>query len=71
MEAKENGSGTKDQKPQSRYPPPPEYWKKFENSSKDMKKPDLKLLKGKGYTLQFNGAQTHFQNVNLIPNIID
>ena len=71
MEGKENGSGAKDQKPQSRFPPPPEYWKKFENSSKDMKKPDLKQLKGKGYTLRFNGAQVYFQNVIVVANIID
>jgi hypothetical protein len=38
-----------------KFPPPPGYYKQFENSKKDMQKPDLNVLRRKGHTLFFNG----------------
>jgi len=38
-----------------KFPPPPGYYKEFVNSKKDLPKPDLSVLRRKGYSLFFNG----------------
>ncbi len=46
------------------FPSPPAYYKKFEKSPSDLKKPNLKLLQGKGYSLKFNNMLIPVNYIN-------